>query len=125
MDNIKMAARAAAIVIGLVFVVAVAGASADGVRGDNGRDAQLHFSTFQTSFNTVHSDWNLDWNSQFDRIDGLRDGYWLKDVDYKSNDNSWCSPDPTAASPEPGTLLLLTIGMAGLLFMGRRSLLQE
>jgi hypothetical protein len=125
MDNIKMAARAAVMVVGLVFVVAVAGASADGVRGTKGGDALIHFSTFQTSFSSVHSDWNFDWNSGTERFDGIRGGYWLKDADYTSNDSSWCSPDPTAASPEPGTLLLLAIGMAGLFFMGRRNAFQE
>jgi PEP-CTERM motif len=145
--NLKLVIRTVVVLVTLVFALAVAGASADGVRGDHNDGNWTHFYTANTSFNsfsTIHSDWNF---GGFYRESGLRDGFWFKswdegnswskydfwtkDIlwtkDSEPNDSSWCdpnSPGPTA-TPEPGTLGLLALGMTALFFMGRRSVLQE
>jgi hypothetical protein len=140
MDNFKMVVRAVLVVVALVFVLAVAGASADGIQGDNNGGYGFHpyvVNTSFDSFSTIRADWSFD--GDFARYSGLRDGFWLKSWDksdfwtkddlwikdnFQPNDSAWCDPNPTSASPEPGTVVLLALGMAALFFMGRRRVFQ-
>ena len=114
MDKVKGVCRSAAVLAALVLVFSVAGAFADGVHGDHDGTFVKHDS-FKTWFNPTYNSYDS-WN--FDKKD------WKDGKDFKGFDESWsknwCDKNyfkdndkscRSTATPEPGTLLLLGMGV--------------
>jgi hypothetical protein len=150
MKAAKIAARSAAMLMGLMFVVAVSTAFADGLGGRFEENWTRSGATSVTSihltsgpianFNFAGSNFGRTADAKFDvfadfktnsisgdseswiRTDGIRNGQWLS-ANFKNCDIPGTGPsNPSTAMPEPGTLLLLATGVGPLLFSRRRAL---
>jgi PEP-CTERM motif len=132
MDRLKGVCRSAVVLAALVLVVSVAGAFADGVHGDHD-GTFVRYDSSRTWFNPTsysHDGWSFgktDSNRVFKDVDGRWSKNWSGDTydgwsgktysDVQKN-----SSDPTA-TPEPGTVLLLGMGVL-LCFTVRRRAMQ-
>ena len=112
------------VVAALVLVIAVAGASADGVRGGDTHHGVARSSDVVHGFNPIasyHEDFTLDSHKPGN---GIRSGYLLRESLLagkfcKTGGDNSKGKDPTS-TPEPGSLVLLLAGVGGL-FFARRS----
>jgi hypothetical protein len=132
MDRMNMVLRSCGMLMAFVLVLGVSGAFADGIGRDydHGRGSLIKSEPVGTSWSSTRfADLPLVVGSQrdeiFGRTNGLRYGewFWFNLKDFRDKDTGGGpSGDPTTATPEPGTFLLLANGLGFLLFSRRRRL---